>query len=251
MSATNSLTLTSNIQNSLLELSSGSYFSFYDINLSQEEIDILNQVKFDFNKSRQFDSFNYNTSLSQDKLKSNLINFFSYKLLDRSYATELAGIIENIYALTIYTNKPNQYSMLTVNIQIHGLTQSWHTDDIDSSYKTCGEYKNFITLIGPVTSFYNTSDENIIKEIQDIYFNQSEHQDSLSYLANNGVDNHLIQYSQVVKPLLGQGAIFGMDAVHSGPSEYIGDRLTVSILTITNDDIEYDGHSDHNWLLEL
>lgn len=205
---------------SLIE-SRESTFVFYDLNLSQEEISVLRQVKFN-SSIYPIEHFYFDDSIIQSKLKTNLINFFSYKLLNSSLASDLASIVEKLYATNVYNKKEGECVDLLVSVKTREGSGHWHIDD-DNLDSYIG-YKNIITLVGPATLFYNTDDENIIQGVQDYYKYESK-------LVNDGVDNHLIHYSQVVNPEFNQGTIFNTGRViHSAPSlEYGDDRLVIQL----------------------
>lgn len=209
------LTLANNMHAAVDQLSSEKNFVVYDLNLSSSDKDILSEVNF---KCNHLPNFQYNSTTPHESFSYNLQSFLDYKLVNTSYSEPLTDILKNIYTASIYDIKDNEVVIFEMRISCYMEAErysGWHTDGSSPDYL----HRNFITLVGPATSFYNDTD---IRDQID---------DNALFIHNNNTDNNFIDYSKITKTALGQGVIDSGEALHAAPCQpgHTVDRLFVII----------------------
>lgn len=221
-------TIVENIRLAESKLSSDSPYVFYDLNFSDEEVYALNNIKFNNSNLAQLDHFEANSTSSD--FKTDLEEFFRKISLNDSDTKTIVNLVMRIFISS--ENKESEISLLDVRVRSgnigYGIPHDWHIDDI---YQEC-HYRNFITLIGPSTLFYN--DVNVKNKILSGDAEMSEILSLKTESSSTSVKGeYLIDYSKVERARFGQGVLFYQGtndaALHSGPREGVTTRITLTI----------------------
>lgn len=223
--------LVNNIKLAESQLSSEHPYVFYDLTLLSTEVHALNSLMLNEEALKQFDHFEAKSTTNN--IKEQLMNFFkAVSLSSNTNLNTTVNLINRIFMTASSYNNENEIALFDLRVSSsnigYGVPHDWHTDDI---YAEC-QHRNFITLVGPSTLFYN--DINVKDQILSGQAEMSEilalKTESSSYSV---AGENLIDYSKVERASFGQGAIFYQGtndaALHTGPRETFTNRITVII----------------------
>lgn len=214
------MSLVNNIEQASSKLGEDNPFVNYNINFTNEEVQVLKDFTLNiplFRSENYYDYFEANSTAEISKISNSFLRFLNHVSSSKEYTDVVVKLMERIFLAASYNNNPDEITLLDFRVTSpskgYNIDTTWHIDYIFSSCM----HRNFITFKGPPTLFYND------KSVKEQIFNQDS--------AENTYSQQLIDPAKIDRPALGQGTVFiqGGDnaALHAGTDRTDEDRLVM------------------------